>query len=68
MVPRNTTIFLIFVVILYFGLLLVFTFNTLIISGVLYFLFIPISTLQYLKTNKNNKIRNENVDHHEDVL
>tara|TARA_B100001540_G_scaffold254016_1_gene230820 strand:- start:2909 stop:3724 length:816 start_codon:yes stop_codon:yes gene_type:complete len=67
-VPRNTTIFLIFVVILYFGLLLVFTFNTLIISGVLYFLFIPISTLHYLKTNKNNKIRNENVDHHEDVL
>ena len=35
-VPRSATIFLILVVVLYFGLLLIFTFNTLIISGFLY--------------------------------
>tara|TARA_B100001250_G_scaffold287179_1_gene249034 strand:+ start:580 stop:1377 length:798 start_codon:yes stop_codon:yes gene_type:complete len=67
-VPRNTTIFLLFVVILYFGLLLIYTFNTLIISGVLYFLIIPISAAHYLIINKNNKTKNDNIDHHEDVL
>ncbi len=67
-VPRSTTIFLLFVVILYFGLLLVYTFNTLIISGVVYLLIIPISATHYLMINKKNKTKNENIDHHEDVL
>ena len=68
-VPRSTTIFLIFVVILYFGLLLVFTFNTIILSGVIYLLMIPISSFHFYMTNKTSKIKNnEEIDHHEDVL
>ena len=66
-VPRSATIFLLLFVVLYFGLLLIYTFNTLIISGVLYLLMIPISALHYFKISKNhNNI--ENIDHHEDVL
>ena len=67
-VPRSTTIFLLFVVILYFGLLLTFTFNTLIISGILYLLVIPISSSHYYIINKRNKINKDNIEHHEDVL
>ena len=67
-VPRSTTIFLLFVVVLYFGLLLIYTFNTIIISGVLYLLMIPISAGHYFIINKNNKINGDDIDHHEDVL
>tara|TARA_Y100000590_G_scaffold434088_1_gene551895 strand:- start:603 stop:1400 length:798 start_codon:yes stop_codon:yes gene_type:complete len=67
-VPRSTTIFLLFVVILYFGLLLIYTFNTLIISGVLYLLMIPVSAVHYSIINKKNKNKMEEIDHHEDVL
>jgi len=66
-VPRSTTIFLLFIVILYFGLILIYTFNTLIVSGILYLLMIPVSTAHYLMVNKNNK-DNDEIDHHEDVL
>ena len=67
-VPRSTTIFLLFVVILYFGLLLIYTFNTIIISGVFYLLMIPVSAGHYYIINRNNKINREDIDHHEDVL
>mgnify|MGYP001442616605 CR=1 FL=1 len=67
-VPRSTTIFLLFVVVLYFGLLLIYTFNTIIISGVLYLLMIPISAMHYFIINKNNNINSDDIDHHEDVL
>ena len=67
-VPRSTTIFLLFVVVLYFGLLLIYTFNTIIISGALYLLMIPISVGHYFIINKNNKINSDDIDHHEDVL
>jgi Phosphatidylserine synthase len=66
-VPRSATIFLLLIVVLYFGLLLIYTFNTLIISGVLYLLMIPISALHYFKISKNHN-NVENIDHHEDVL
>ena len=67
-VPRSTTIFLLFVVILYFGLLLIYTFNTIIISGAFYLLMIPVSAGHYYIINRNNKINSEDIDHHEDVL
>ena len=67
-VPRSTTIFLLFVVILYFGLLLIYTFNTIIISGVLYLLVIPISTIHYFVIIKNKKVKIEDTEDHEDVL
>ena len=67
-VPRSTTIFLLFVVVLYFGLLLIYTFNTIIISGALYLLMIPVSASHYYIINRNNKINGEDIDHHEDIL
>jgi len=67
-VPRSTTIFLLFIVVLYFGLILIYTFNTLIISGALYLLIIPVSATHYFIINKNTKAKDNNIDHHEDVL
>jgi len=67
-VPRNATIFLLLVVVLYFGLILIYTFNTLIISGALYLLIIPVSATHYFIINKNTKAKDNNIDHHEDVL
>jgi len=59
---------LLLVVVLYFGLLLIYTFNTLIISGFLYLSVIPISAIHYYKINKSHKNNLEDIDHHEDVL
>ena len=67
-VPRNTTIFLLFSVILFFGLLFIYTFNTIIISGIIYLLMIPASSIHYLFLKKQNKEKNDGVDHHEDIL
>ena len=67
-VPRSATIFLLLFVVLYFGLLLIYTFNTMIISGLLYLLMVPVSTIHYFKIIKNKKIDENNIDHHEDVL
>ena len=67
-VPRSATIFLLLVVVLYFGLLLIYTFNTLIISGFLYLSMIPISAVHYFSINKSNKNNVNDIDHHEDVL
>ena len=67
-VPRSASIFLLFSIILYFGLILVYTFNAIFISGVIYLLMIPVSAFHFYMIKKNNKIKNEEVDHHEDVL
>ena len=66
-VPRSTTIFLLFIIVLFFGLLLIYPFNTLIISGAVYLLLIPVSSAQYLIIKKNKKVKDE-IDLHEDVL
>ena len=67
-VPRSASIFLLFVIVLYFGLLLIYTFNTLIISGIIYILMIPISSTHFVIIKKNKSIIEDNTDHHEDVL
>ncbi len=67
-VPRSTSIFLLFGIILYFGLILVYTFNAIIISGIIYLALIPISSLHYLMVKRNQKAAIDDVDHHEDVL
>ena len=51
-VPRTMTIFLLFFIVLFFGLLLIYPFKVMIISGLLYICFIPISFTHYLKLNK----------------
>ena len=67
-VPRSATIFLLLIVALYFGLILIYTFNTLINSGVLYLLMIPVSATHYHIINKNSKTKSDDIDHHEDVF
>ena len=67
-VPRSMTIFLLFVIVLYFGFLLIYTFKAMFISGMLYLIFIPISFVHYFKINKKNIIQNTIQDNHEDIL
>ena len=68
-IPRRTTIFLLFGIVLFFGLLLVYTFNVIAISSVIYLFLLPISFIHYQKIKKNHendKIQEE--DDFEDVL
>ena len=69
-IPRNMTIFLLFGIVLYFGLLLIYTFKVIAVTGVLYLCLIPISYFHYknIKKNKNlDNVKNENEDF-EDIL
>ena len=68
-IPRRTTIFLLFGIILFFGLLLVYTFNVIALSAVIYLLLLPVSFIHYQKIKKqheNDKIQED--DDLEDVL
>ena len=67
-VTRSTSIFLLFSIILYFGLILIYTFNTIIISGIIYLSMIPVSAFHFYMIKKNSKINSEEIEHHEDVL
>ena len=68
-IPRRTTIFLLFSIVLFFGLLLIYTFNVIAISAVIYILLLPISFIHYQKIKKqheNDRIQDD--DDLEDVL
>ena len=68
-IPRKTTIFLLFSIVLFFGLLLIYTFNVIAISAVIYLLLLPISFIHYQKIKKqheNDRIQDD--DDLEDVL
>ena len=67
-VPRSASIFLLFSIILYFGLILVYTFNAIIVSGLIYMLIVPIISSHYVMIKKNKEIITNDTDHHEDVL
>ena len=67
-VPRSTTIFLLFTIVLYFGLLLVYPFKVMIITGTFYLLIIPVSLIHFLKLSKKNVYENKQEDEHEDIL
>jgi len=67
-VPRNMTIFLLLAVVSYFGLLLIYTFNAIVISGLIYFIMIPVSFIHYNKLGKNLKEQNISNEEHEDIL
>ena len=68
-IPRNTTIFLLFGIGLYFGLLIFFTFKILFVTGVIYLLFIPISAIHYRKIQKErNDSDNLDEEIQEDML
>ena len=68
-IPRKTTIFLLFGIVLFFGLLLIYTFNVITISVLVYLILLPISYFHFQKIKKkheNDKIQDE--DDLEDVL
>jgi len=68
-IPRRTTIFLLFGIVLFFGLLLIYTFNVITISAIIYLLLLPISFFHYQEIKKrreNDKIQDD--DDLEDVL
>ncbi len=67
-VPRRLTIFLLFGVVLFFGLLLIYTYNVIVISSLLYLALIPFSIFHF--KNLNKKFVNDNIDkeEHEDIL
>ena len=63
-VPRKMTIFLLFGIIFYFGLILVYTINAILISGIIYLAIIPASYYHY--KNLNNKFKDQIVDNDND--
>ena len=68
-IPRRTTIFLLFGIVLFFGLLLIYTFNVIAISIIINVLLLPISFFHFQKIKKrheNDKIQED--DDLEDVL
>ena len=70
-IPRRLTIFALFGVVLFFGLLLIYTFKVLTISALIYLILIPISFFHYQKNkekNNYNNLGNEEKDDPEDVL
>ena len=68
-IQRKTTIFLLFGIILFFGLLLVYPFNVIAISSIVYLLMLPISFLHYQKLKKQHVDSNTaDDDDLEDVL
>ena len=68
-IPRKTTIFLLFGIVLFFGLLLIYTFDVIAISVFIYLILLPISYLHFnniKKKHENDKVQDE--DDVEDVL
>ena len=53
-IQRKATIFLLFGIVLFFGLLLIYPFNVIAISSIIYLLMLPISFFHYQKLKKQN--------------
>ena len=69
-IQRSTTIFLLFGIILFFGLLLIYPFNVISISAIIYLGILPISFFHYQKLKKQNEDHNfkDEQDDLEDIL
>ena len=69
-IQRKTTIFLLFGIVLFFGLLLIYPFNVIAISAIVYLLMLPISFFHYQKLKKRNEDQNfkDEDDDLEDIL
>ncbi len=57
-IQRKATIFLLFGIVLFFGLLLIYPFNVISISAIIYLAMLPISFLHYQKLKKQNEDQN----------
>jgi len=69
-IPRKMTVFLLFSIVLFFGLLLIYTFKVIAISGIIYLSLIPVSYFHYKNIKKKQNIditKKENEDF-EDIL
>ena len=68
-IPRKTTIFLLFGIGLYFGFLIIYTFKVMFISSLIYLIIIPVSIFHYRNLVKTHKNLNDNYDEdQEDML
>ena len=69
-IQRKTTIFLLFGIVLFFGLLLIYPFNVIAISAIVYLAMLPISFFHYQKLKKQNEDQNfkDEDDDLEDML
>ena len=69
-IPRKTTIFLLFGIVLFFGLLLIYTFKVLAITSLIYLLLIPISYLHFQKIKKKKNVNDltDDAENLEDIL
>ena len=69
-VPRRMTIFALFSIVLFFGLLLIYTFKVLVICGLIYTCLIPIGYFNYQRIYKQKILSGENDDNDEleDIL
>ena len=69
-IPRKTTIFLLFGIVLFFGLLLIYTFKLLAITSLIYLLLIPISYLHFQKIKKKKNVNDliDDAENLEDIL
>ena len=69
-IQRKTTIFLLFGIVLFFGLLLIYPFNLIAISAIVYLAMLPISFFHFQKLKKQNEDLNfrDEDDDLEDVL
>ena len=69
-IQRRTTIFLLFGIVLFFGLLLIYPFNVISISAIIYLGILPISYFHYQKLKKQNDDQNfkDDEDDLEDIL
>ena len=64
-IQRKITIFLLFGIVFFFGLLLIYTFEVIAISSIIYLSILPISFFHYQKLKKNNE--NDRVQEDEDL-
>ena len=69
-IPRRMTIFALFGIVLFFGLLLIYTFKVLVICGLIYICLIPIGYFNYQKIYKQKILSGEDDDNDEleDIL
>ena len=67
-VPRRLTIFLLFTLILFFGLLLIYTYNVIVVSTLIYLLLIPISFFHFRSLSKKLSHLSQDGEDQEDVL
>ena len=69
-IQRKTTIFLLFGIVLFFGLLLIYPFNVIATSAIIYLAMLPISFFHYQKLKKQNEDQNfkDEDDDLEDIL